>query len=73
MRKGRLYEEVKQALNSKTAEQFFDTKILMHMLEEHRTGRRDYYRKIWNVFIFIRWYDIFFGNRRAEYVGTGKA
>ena len=69
MREGRLYNEVKQAFAGETAETFFDTKILNHMLEEHRTGKKDYYRKIWNVFIFIRWYDIFFGARRTEYVG----
>ena len=59
MKEGRLYEEVKSTLSSETAERFFNTDMLMNMLEEHRLGKKDRYRKLWNVFIFVRWYNIF--------------
>ena len=60
MREDDVYNEIKDAFLSKVAEKYFKPKKLLKMLEKHKSGKKDYYRKIWNVFCFIRWYQIFF-------------
>ena len=51
---------VRQAFLSKTAEQFFNTDFLTSLLDNHIQGKCDNSRKIWTVFIFLVWYDIYF-------------
>lgn len=60
MREDSLYQTIKEAFSSEVAQKYFDTKKLLKLLEEHKNNKRDNYRKIWNVFCFIRWYQIFF-------------
>ena len=50
---------------SSMAKKFFNTDLLMKMLEDHRDGKNtnektDDSRKIWTVYIFLVWYDRFF-------------
>lgn len=56
------YNRVKAMFNTKDAEQFFHTKYLNQLLEEHKDGKHDNSRKIWTVYIFLVWYDRFFAN-----------
>ena len=51
---------VREAFNSPAAEKFFHTEELVRYLDDHFNGLRDYSRRIWTVFIFIVWYDIYF-------------
>ena len=62
MRDDDVYQMIQKAFTSKVAVKYFDTKKLLRMLEEHKNHKKDYYRKIWNVFTFIRWYQVFFEN-----------
>lgn len=66
LRQEKYYNIVKEAFNSKIAQKFFNTEELMHFLNEHYRGRQDYSRKIWTLFIFIVWYDIYFENSAHE-------
>ena len=34
--------------------------VLVRYLDDHFNGRQDYSRRIWTLFIFIVWYDIYF-------------
>lgn len=54
---------VRQAFNSPAAEQFFRTRELNVMLEQHVSGKRDNWRQIWCIFIFLVWYDEYFVKR----------
>lgn len=54
---------VRQKLTSPQAAQFFDTKALAKMLDQHMSGKRDNWRQIWCVFIFLVWYDEYFVKR----------
>ena len=60
LRDEKYYNIVRDAFNSDVANQFFHTEELLHYLDEHFKGRRDYSRRIWTVFIFIVWYQIYF-------------
>ena len=57
-----VYNEVKQTFETKTANQYFNTDILIHMLDNHKNGKQDNYRKLWNVYCFLKWYEVFFEN-----------
>lgn len=60
LKEDKYYNKVKEAFLSQVAEQFFHTEELVKLLEEHRAGKRDYSRHIWNVYMFLLWYNNFF-------------
>ncbi len=60
MREDDVYEEIVTAFESDIAKKYFNTKLLLKMLKEHKNKKKDNYRKVWNVFCFIRWYQVFF-------------
>ena len=37
-------------------------KFLNKLFNEHISGKKDNYRKIWTVYTFIKWYQVFFEN-----------
>lgn len=55
-----IYLEIKKAFDSEFANKYFNVNLLNKLLEEHKLGKKDNYRKIWNVFVLIKWYYIFF-------------
>jgi asparagine synthase (glutamine-hydrolysing) len=52
---------IKKAFTSNAAEQFFYTEKLLELLSKHASGEYDYSRKIWTVYIFLVWYQEYFG------------
>ena len=49
-----------QAFSSPTAEKFFNREALDELLEGRGSGRGNTNRKIWAVYSFLVWYDIYF-------------
>lgn len=62
LRDKKYYEIVQKAFLSETAEKFFNCEELISILEDHYTGKADNSRKIWTIYIFIIWYDIYFAD-----------
>ena len=65
LREEKYYNIVKKMFTSEAAEKFFNTDMLVKMLDEHKDGKNtnektDNSRKIWTVYIFLVWYDRFF-------------
>ncbi len=56
------YNVVKKAFKSATAEKFFNTDILVSWLDGHFQGKADNSRKVWTVYVFLVWYNIYFGD-----------
>ena len=54
---------VREAFNAPAAAEFFNVKELNRMLDQHVSGKRDNWRQIWCVFIFLVWYDEYFVKR----------
>ena len=54
---------VREAFNAPAAAEFFNVKELNRMLDQHMSGKRDNWRQIWCVFIFLIWYDEYFVKR----------
>ncbi len=62
LRDEKYYNIVKRAFESETAQKFFNTDILVNWLDVHFSEKEDNSRKIWTVYIFIVWYNIYFGD-----------
>ena len=60
LREEKYYNMVKAAFTSPTAAQFFNTSELLSMLDAHFAGKKDNSRKIWTVYMFLVWYDVYF-------------
>lgn len=56
----KLYNIIKEKFNGESAKLFFDTKKINKLLEEHKNCKRDSYKKVWTIYTFLVWYDIYF-------------
>ncbi len=54
------YEDLKAVFEGETAKKFFDSRQLVALLDEHRKGERDLSRRIWIVYMFLVWYNVYF-------------
>ncbi|MBQ7897692.1 MAG: asparagine synthase (glutamine-hydrolyzing) [Clostridia bacterium] len=59
--KNELYDWAKDIITNSSADAYIDKKEALRMLDAHREGREDNYRKLWVVLVFMRWYDLFVG------------
>lgn len=66
LRDEKYYNVVKKAFTSETAEKFFNTDILVNWLDVHYSQKEDYSRKIWTVYIFLVWYNIYFNENEPK-------
>lgn len=60
LKEDKYYGIVKDAFESDSAKKFFDTQLLVELLDDHRNGKADNSRKIWTVFTFLIWYRVYF-------------
>ena len=59
---GAFKEDIEKTINSDVANKYFNVKFLNKLFNEHLSGKKDNYRKIWTVYTFIKWYQVFFEN-----------
>ena len=52
-----------EKFESDISKHYFDTDMLIKLLDEHREGKFDNSRKIWTVFSFLIWYDVYFNDK----------
>ena len=60
LRDKKYYGIVKDAFLSDAAAKFFNCEELISILDDHYNGKWDNSRKIWTIYIFIIWYNIYF-------------
>lgn len=56
------YRNIKNLFEKDT--KFFKTKKIVKLLDEHKKGKRDNSRKIWTIYVFLLWYEIFFRSEK---------
>ena len=66
------YNIVKDVFNSETAKKFFNSEELIKFLDDHFNGKEDNSRKVWTVFIFIVWYNIYFNSDEVKMPESGE-
>lgn len=69
------YNRVKEMFQTDAAKQYFNTEFLLKMLDDHKNGKNrnektDNSRKIWTIYIFLVWYDRFFGHGKPVHPGV---
>jgi asparagine synthase (glutamine-hydrolysing) len=56
------YNEIKDTFNMDISKELFNNEYLMKLLNDHKNRLRDNYRKIWAIYSFLKWYQVFFIN-----------
>lgn len=62
LRDEKFYNIVKEMFKSETAEMFFNTDVIVRFLDEHYQNKEDNSRKVWTIYVFLLWYNIYFGS-----------
>ena len=60
VREDDLYNDIKAKFNSKVADKYFNIKKINKLLEDHKNGKKDCYKKVWSIYTFIVWYNQYF-------------
>ncbi len=60
IKEDRWYEKVKEMFSKEWVDEFFNRDVLMKLLEDHKAGKWNYGRKIYTVYAFLIWYEIYF-------------
>lgn len=60
LRQEKYYNTVKNMFVSPAAKEFFCTDVLIDYLDRHFAGKEDNSRKIWTIYTFLVWYDVYF-------------
>lgn len=58
------YNKVKDMFSKDFVEEFFDKEIICRLLEEHYTNKKNNGRKIYNIYTFLIWYQVYFINMK---------
>lgn len=64
LKEEKYYNIVKETFTSTRAAEFFKTDEIVKLLDEHREGKVDNSRKIWTIYMFLVWYEEFFGDAK---------
>lgn len=62
LREDKYYNIVKKAFTGNAAKQFFNVNEIIKLLDRHKAGKEDNSRKIWTIYMFLVWYEQFFGD-----------
>mgnify|MGYP003311518618 CR=1 FL=1 len=62
LKEEKYYDTVRKVFESESGRKYFNTDLLIKLLDEHKAGKSDNSRKIWTVFMFLVWYRVYFEN-----------
>lgn len=57
------YKEIESTFNMDIASELFKKDNILKLLSDHKNGIRDNYRRIWAIYSFLKWYQVFFGEK----------
>lgn len=60
IREKKYYNKVKEMFNKSYVTQFFDKEYINSLLEEHYSGNKNNGRLIYNIYVFLIWYEEYF-------------
>ncbi len=62
LREDDVYLEVKSTFQKEYVRGFFNQKYILKLLDLHRKKKKDTYKKVWTIYSFLKWYELFFLN-----------
>ena len=57
-----VYHEIKETFNTEMSRELFNNKYIVKLLDDHKNNKKDNYRKVWTIYCFLKWYEVFFSN-----------
>ena len=63
IREDDFYNEIKNTFNMDISKELFNNNYLIKVLDEHKNKVKDNYRRIWAVYSFLKWYQVYFEDR----------
>src|SRR5574344_2601525 len=57
-----LYNMIKVEFESDNAKELFNQKKILKLLNDHKSGKKDCYKKVWTIYTFLVWYKEYFGD-----------
>lgn len=66
LKEDKYYNIVNKRFTSEAANKFFHTEKLVKLLEDHKNGKADNSRRIWTVYMFLIWYEVYFESDSIE-------
>ena len=60
MKEEEFYNEIKRAFSTQFAGEIFNQKYILKLLDEHKNNKKDNYKKVWIIYSFLKWHEIFF-------------
>lgn len=67
MRSDDVYQEIKMTFSQNYVKEFFDQKYILRLLNKTLKGKGVTYKKVWTIYAFLKWYDIFFREEKANF------
>ncbi len=64
IREEQYYKAIKEAFQKDYVNQFFDGREINRLLDEHYNGMANNGRKIYNIYTFLIWYEVYFGEKQ---------
>ena len=62
MREEDFYSEIKRAFNTDISKELFNNKHINKLLDQHYRSKKDNYKKVWTIYCFLKWYEVYFEN-----------
>ena len=62
LKQDKYYNMVHEKFTGPVAEQFFNVQEICRLLDDHKAGRAKNMTKIWSIYSFILWYELYFVN-----------
>ncbi len=59
-REEKYYKKIKEMFNQEYVDMFFDKKFINILLDDHYNNIKNNGRKIYNIYVFLVWYDVYF-------------
>lgn len=60
LKEDKYYNKVYEMFTSDVANKYFNTELLVKLLEDHKADKADNSRKIWTIYVFLVWYNVYF-------------
>lgn len=65
MRDEDVYSEIKKTFETKEAGELFNQKYIIKLLDDHKNKKKDNYRKVWTIYSFLKWYEVYFKDEKV--------
>lgn len=62
MREKDFYNEIKNTFDSDISKELFNNKYIVKLLDDHYNNKKDNYKKVWTIYCFLKWYQVYFEN-----------